>query len=76
MINTITTAAGTTIGIEDEDGERVIVLENEQAPVDMRRTVAGRVINGGFQPVLFAVWGLRPEVLRAIADLIDSENDQ
>ncbi|PPF64560.1 hypothetical protein C5E11_03995 [Clavibacter michiganensis] len=73
MSNTITTSGGTTIGIEDEDGERVIVLKNEQAPADMRRTVAGRVIHGGFQPVLFAVWGLRPEVLRAIADLIDSE---
>jgi hypothetical protein len=74
----IATSAGTTVRIEqDPHGERVVMLENKSAPPRMRRTVAGRVVEGmGFQPVPFAAWALRPEALRAIADLLEAAEEE
>lgn len=52
----------------------VVVLDNPEAPDDMRNTEAGIVVqSGGFQPATFAAFALRPAVLRAIADLIEKE---
>jgi hypothetical protein len=74
---TITTSNGTTVSIKDDGhGERVVVLENDTVPAHMRRTEAGRVVDVdgvGFQPHPFAAWALRPEALRAIADLLEAE---
>lgn len=69
----ITTSTGTTVSIQDEGRDRVVVLESPTAPPAMQRTVAGRLVIGGFQPAPFAPWAARPEVLRAIADLVEAE---
>lgn len=70
-----TTSTGTNIWIatRESTGDRIVVLENPCAPSDMQMTEAGRVIDGGFQPAPFAAWGLSPEALRAIADVIEAE---
>lgn len=69
-----TTSTGTTITIEDGPGElRLVICDNPSAPADMRHCEVGRVVDGGFQPASFADWGLRPEALRIIADLIEDE---
>ncbi|WAB09161.1 hypothetical protein SEA_EESA_51 [Arthrobacter phage Eesa] len=74
---TITTASGSTVRVEEFEGERVVVLDHPDAPDDMRDTVAGRlaVLDGGrgFQPVPFAAFLMSPEVLRAVADLLERE---
>ena len=71
----ITTSTGTNIWVatRESTGDRIVVLENPHAPSGMQMTEAGRVIDGGFQPAPFAAWGLRPEALRAIADVIEAE---
>lgn len=71
----ITTSTGTDVYVTTREAtrDRIVVLDNPAAPEDMRHCEAGRVIDGGFQPAPFAAWALRPEVLRAIADLIDPE---
>lgn len=69
----ITTSTGTTVSIQDADGERIVVLESPAAPPALQRTEAGRLVIGGFQPAPFAPWAARPEVLRAIADLVEAE---
>ncbi|MFJ4653790.1 hypothetical protein ACIP5Y_21195 [Nocardia sp. NPDC088792] len=68
---TITTTSGSTVTLTERQSELVVLLDHSDAPVDMRPTVAGRVIDGGFQPAPFANWALLPPALRAIADLID-----
>lgn len=68
---TITTSNGTTITLEVRHGDTVVVLDNPDAPDDMRNTEVGRVTDGGFQPVMFCPWGLTAETLRAIAQAID-----
>lgn len=72
-----TTRTGTTVWVTTREttGDRIIVLDNPAAPTDMQMTEAGRIINGGFQPAPFAAWALRPEVLNAIADLIEQESE-
>lgn len=74
----ITTSTGTNIWVATRvsTGDRIVVLENPYAPSDMRMTEAGRIIDGGFQPAPSAAWGLRPEVLRAIADVIEAEAEE
>jgi hypothetical protein len=68
---TITTSTGTTVAIVTEGDLELIVLDHPDAPADMRNTEAGQLIDGGFQPVPFAAFGLTPPTLRAIADLIE-----
>lgn len=74
---TITTSTGTIVSLKpSNDGPQpilAVVLDNPAAPSDMRGVEVGRVVDGGYQPAMFAPWALRPEVLRAIADLIDQE---
>jgi len=70
---TITTDTGSTISLTDKGGETMVVLDHPDAPEGMRHCEAGRVIEGGFQPVPFAAYGLTPTALRAIADLIEGE---
>lgn len=69
----ITTSTGTDVHVTTREatGDRIIVLDNPNAPDDMRMCEAGRVIDGGFQPAPFVAWALSPEVMRAIATLID-----
>jgi len=67
----ITTSSGTTILLDTQGEDIVVIFENPSAPPDMRHAEAGRLVDGGFQPAPFAPWGLRPETLRALADLID-----
>jgi len=71
----ITTSTGTTVRIEERrDPHSILVIaDNPDAPADMRDRELGRVIKGGFQPAPFAPWGLSPETLRAIADLIEKQ---
>ncbi|WP_280381025.1 hypothetical protein [Nocardia wallacei] len=68
---TITTDTGTVITLNGLDG--TVYLDHPEAPADMRGLEAGRIIDGGFQPAPFAAWGLVPETLRALADLIEAE---
>ena len=79
-MTTITTSTGTTIRLEQrretDPQSLVVILDNPAAPDDMRDNEVGRVIDGGYQPAMFAPWALRPEVLRGIADLIDSVDVQ
>lgn len=73
-----TTSTGTTITIEDRhdfvDGKyRAVILDNPNAPEDLRHGEAGRIIGGGFQPAPFAEFALSAEALHIIADLIEQE---
>ena len=71
----ITTSNGSTVTTEPSEHGTIIVLDHPDAPDDMRHYTAGRIVdNGGFQPVPFCVAAIGPEVLRAIADLIEQEN--
>lgn len=71
MNPSITTDHGTTVSLDREHGETVVVLESPGAP----RCTAGRLValgdEVGFQPAPFAPWAVRPDVLRAIATLAD-----
>ena len=68
----ITTSSGTTVDVQKIDGEQVIILDHPDAPEDMRNIEAGRIVEGmGFQPAPFALFALRPEVLRVIAGLVE-----
>ncbi|WP_152185115.1 hypothetical protein [Segeticoccus rhizosphaerae] len=71
----ITTSAGTNVWVTTREatGDRIVVLDNPAAPDDMRMCEAGRVIDGGFQPAPFAAFALSPEVLLAIANILDQE---
>ncbi|MFE3052311.1 hypothetical protein [Nocardia sp. NPDC059239] len=72
---TITTDTGSIVTLTERDGDIVVLLDHPNAPADMRGVEAGRVIDGGFQPALFAPWGLTPPTLRALADLIEENTD-
>lgn len=69
----ITTDHGTTVDLVHEAGETVVVLSAEDAPTN----VAGRLVydGTGFQPAPFAPFAMRPDVLRAIADLIEANTE-
>lgn len=67
MTESITTENGTEVGLRYVGKSTVVVLSRADAPA----TEAGRIEGGGFQPVPFAEFGMRPDVLRAIADLIE-----
>lgn len=73
MTNTITTSRGTTVSLEEQDGVTLVVLRNAKAPTDLRRAEAGRVVDGGYQAPIIMPYALSPEVLRAIATLIDEK---
>lgn len=67
-----TTSTGTTVRIDTTlEGEQFVILDNPSVAANMRDTEAGRVTVGHFQPAPFAAWAVSPEVLRAIADLIE-----
>ncbi|MFJ4168358.1 hypothetical protein ACIPY3_02495 [Paenarthrobacter sp. NPDC089714] len=73
MMRTTTTSAGTTVTVEDRDGDRAVVLDHPDAPDFARNAEAGRFLNGGFQPAPFVAFALGPDALRAIADLLELE---
>ena len=68
---TRTLSNGTTIRIEPSKFGPLVILDHTDAPADMRNLQGGRVIGGAFQPSPFAEFGINPETLRAIADLIE-----
>lgn len=70
---TRTTSTGTTITLEQYGADLAVIFANPNAPADLRRTEAGRVIDGGFQPAPFAAFGMSPEALRIIATLIEDQ---
>lgn len=71
-MNSITTETGTTVSIRETEEGREVFLHHPKAPAFLNKRVAGRVIEGGFQPALFAAFSLSPSALRAIADLIEA----
>jgi hypothetical protein len=73
-VREVTTATGVTVKLSDNDGDTVVLLDHPDAPADTRPTEAGRIRDGGFQPVPFAPWAVGPATLRAIADLIEAAN--
>jgi len=76
----ITTGGGTTVTLEaccPACVVTVITLDHTEAPDDMRNLEVGRVTDsGGFQPHPRAEFAMSPEVLRAIADLIDQHKEK
>lgn len=70
-MTTITLSTGGTVRLAQRSGDTVIILDDPAAPEDLRNTEAGRIIMGGFQPAPFAAIAVRPETLRAIADLVE-----
>lgn len=69
------TDAGTTITVEERDGNQLVMLAAPDAPEDMRITEAGRIIGGGFQPAMFFPAALSPSALRIIAYLIENGDE-
>jgi hypothetical protein len=74
----ITTSNGSTVEIKQDGAHALVILDHPDAPTDMRDYAVGIVVNGpgpvsgkGFQPTPFCVGAMSPEVLRAIADLIE-----
>lgn len=67
----ITTENGTTVRVIRYGMTLIVELDNPAAPPDMRDTEAGRIIDGGFQPSPRAAFAMRPDVLRAIAELME-----
>jgi len=68
---TTLSTGGTVTYASGQGGIALIILDHPDAPADMRNLEVGRVVEGGFQPAPFLAAGMRPETLRAIADLID-----
>lgn len=67
-----TTEKGTVITVSpSREGNHVVTLDHPDAPADMRGVLAGRIIDGGYQPAIFAAWAMSPDTLRALADLIE-----
>lgn len=67
----ITTEHDVTVTVTSTD---LVVLDHPDAPDDMRHIEVGRLTHcgEGFQPVPLFPGAMRPDVLRAIADLIES----
>lgn len=65
------TSTGTTVTVEERHGDSVVICDNPGAPDDMRHCEVGRIIDGSFQPASFCEFGLRPEVLRIVAGLVE-----
>ena len=72
----VTTSTGTTVSVVHGFAGLTVVCDNPAAPDDMRNCEVGRIIDGGFQPVAFCPFGLRPEVLRAIATFIETPTEE
>ena len=67
-MNTITLNNGAAVSLEQEGDQFTIVLTHPDAPEEMQRLEACRMIGGHFQPAPFAAFALSPSVLRAIAE--------
>ena len=66
-----TTSTGTTVQIDPSPVGPLVILRNPNAPEAMREYMAGRLIDGGFQPAPFSECSLSPEALRLLADVIE-----
>ncbi|MGP5219468.1 hypothetical protein [Arthrobacter rhombi] len=66
-MESITTGHGTTVTLDSQDQ---IFLAHSEVP-ELAPVHAGRVLNGGFRPVAFPYYALRPDALRAIATLTE-----
>lgn len=74
MANSITTQRGTTVFLGSHGANcssDLVVIDHPDAPADLRNLEIGRLAGGGYQPV-GADYALSPEVLRAIADLAET----
>lgn len=72
----ITVSTGATVRIEATEHEaKAVILDHPELPEEHRNAEVGRVIEFegrlGFQPAPFSAYGLSPEVLRAIAQIIE-----
>lgn len=68
----IVTPAGTAVSIEDHVGRRWVTLSFPGSPVVKLRT--GWIEDGYFSPdTIVTLIDLGPDVLRAIADLVEQE---
>lgn len=70
-----TLSNGTEIHLEDTEAGTIVYLDSANAPEDMRPVEAGRIITSGphtgFQPAMFAAFAMGPELLRALADILE-----
>jgi hypothetical protein len=71
MAATVITSTGTTVTLEPSVHGPLVILDNPNAPADMRNIEAGRITDGGYQSAPFSLGALTPETLRAIAHLIE-----
>lgn len=69
---------GTTVTLKDSVDGPLVILDHPDAPKDLRNLEAGRIVTqpagAGFQAAPFSVGAMRPETLRAIADLIEANH--
>ena len=76
----IITSGGTTVKLQpcSDCGSADVILDHPDAPANLREVNAGRVTNAGggkgFQPSQFADFSMSPEVLRAIARLMEASD--
>lgn len=71
----ITTPRGSTLEDKSQYGDRVIILDHPGLPDQHRNAEIGRIVEDrgelAFQSAPYALFGLGPEVLRAIAEIIE-----
>lgn len=76
----ITISNGLTIRVEAKHGDRAVILDHPSSPIEHRNTEVGRITEFqgrlGFQPAPFSAYGLSPEALRGIAQIIERESDE
>jgi hypothetical protein len=72
-MNNIALSNGTILSLDTEGANVLVLLDHPDAPEDMRNVEAGRIIGGHFQPMPFVNFGMSPEALRAIADLVETQ---
>lgn len=72
----ITTSTGVTVSLTIRDLTKIVILDDPSVLVEARHVEIGQVALDGrsFQPVPFFPAPMRPEVLRAIADLMEASH--
>lgn len=72
MTRTMSTGSTVTV-VPSPTGSRVL-LDHRDAPDDICNTEAGRIVDGAFQPAPFCAFGMYPDTLHAIADLVEEHS--
>lgn len=68
------TEQGSRVWLEEHDGHTVVFLDSPRWPGDAQGEPAGRIVQDAFQAAPFSAYAMGPEVLRAVADLIEERS--